>query len=202
MERLTMESSHRTYRRSDGILGVGFVIAICGTEQASIAWPDRPAERYIVEDMARNGVEEIVPIESVGSYVPEGLTAEKLLEELNEMEALGIKPSDLDGLTIATDGTITAAPGTEIVPDGEGGAVVVDLPDVGLLPDGSPAIVSEPELNAFTEAQAIRNYLADHGSGVTNKEVIAALKEMGVKVESSQVTTIKKEMASAQSIAS
>lgn len=226
-----MEPSHRTYRRSDGILGVGFVIAICGTQQASIAWPDRPAERYIVEDMARNGVEEIIPIELVGTYsapdgstvlyqkapesfvdamlnapggeivIPEDLTADDLIE-----------PADLEGLTIATDGTVTPAPGTDIVPDGEGGAVVVatagDDLEAGQMvsvTDGvalpTPAILPEPP--AITEAQAIRNYLNDHGTGTPNKVVIAALKVAGYKIESTQVSAAKKEIAaSAQSIGS
>lgn len=35
-----------SYRRFDGIIGVGFLIQYGGVDQHSISWPDKPAERF------------------------------------------------------------------------------------------------------------------------------------------------------------
>jgi hypothetical protein len=135
-----------------------------GVQQVSVAWPDCEARRYLADDLARNGVEEVFP-----------LTAEIPLGAVQWP-----CPPELADITIEPDGTVTPAPGLEIVPDGDGGAIVVP---------------EQPEPNTFTESQAIRDYLKEHGTDVTNKSVVAALKEKGVSVVSSQVTEIKKELA-------
>jgi hypothetical protein len=77
--------------------------------------------------------------------------------------------------------------------------LVISDPDGSSQPllneQGRINIPEQPEPNTFTEAQAIRDYLKEHGTDVTNKSVVAALKEKGVSVVSSQVTEIKKELA-------
>lgn len=50
-------SSHKFFRRSDGIVGVGFVILYGGVNQFSISWPDRPCERFTEEMAKMEGIE-------------------------------------------------------------------------------------------------------------------------------------------------
>lgn len=47
---------HFTYKRADGVQGVGFKIEYSGVVQHSVAWPDRPAERYKDDELARHHI--------------------------------------------------------------------------------------------------------------------------------------------------
>lgn len=138
------QTQHRTFRRRDGVLGVGFVMMFAGVEQASIAWPDRQAERFIVDDMDRNGINE------VGGKTHEDLGKE-VMPDVDPS-----KPTSEDGPAVSP-----------------------------------PLVLPNPFAEPISEAQAIRNYLAEHGTGATNKAIVEALKAQGVNVSSSQVTREK-----------
>lgn len=45
------------FRRSDGVLGVGFEIEFGGLPQLSIAWPDGPATRHTLTEAQRLKIE-------------------------------------------------------------------------------------------------------------------------------------------------
>lgn len=184
------QTKHRTFRRVvDNVLGVGFQMQYAGVEQISIAWPDCEARRYLADDLERNGVEELPHLAAIGGpwiathaidagqlCVLNGNEITPVAPQRKRTSSIAIEPD----ITIEPDGTVVPTPGLEVVPDGDGGAIVVP---------------EQPEPNTFTESQAIRDYLAEHGTDVTNKSVVAALKEKGVSVVSSQVTEIKKELA-------
>lgn len=45
------------YHRPDAVTGCGYVIEWGGMKQHSVAWPDRPAERFRDEDLIERGIE-------------------------------------------------------------------------------------------------------------------------------------------------
>lgn len=51
-----MATTPNTYRRADGVEGVGFEIDFAGRRQHSVAWPDRPAERFTADELERKRV--------------------------------------------------------------------------------------------------------------------------------------------------
>lgn len=51
-----MNCNHNTYTRSDAVVGVGFEIEHAGKRMHSIAWPDKPAERMMDDEMERKNV--------------------------------------------------------------------------------------------------------------------------------------------------
>lgn len=47
---------HITYNRPDAVVGVGFQIEHGGRSQHSVAWPDRPAQRFTSDELERLGI--------------------------------------------------------------------------------------------------------------------------------------------------
>ncbi|MFG0261018.1 MAG: hypothetical protein ACF788_01310 [Novipirellula sp. JB048] len=117
--------SHNVYTHTDGTVGVGFLIEHSGKPMHSIAWPDKPAERMTIDEIARKKINVRSPL--------------------------------LDG-SIANESEV----GTDL--------------EIGNEPGGKPK----------SEAQHIRDYLAEHPDA-ENSEVIEALESIGVEVTSSQV---------------
>ena len=182
-----MESRHKTFRRADGVVGVGYALMFAGVQQMSVAWPDCEAKRYIANDLGRHGVEEVIPVDQLEKWRP---------DEDDQVEPLTI--SELEKLT--------SDPAPEIGPTGQGSDA--DQTGIGQGSDSqSDAQTSEAteqtngptdqtsEAPPISEAQHIRNYLAEHGSGTANKVVVAALKAQGVNVTGSQVARAKAELA-------
>jgi len=54
-----MESKHRTYRRTDGTLGVGYLLKFADCSQACIAWPDTVPERIYAHQFEQAGIEDV-----------------------------------------------------------------------------------------------------------------------------------------------
>ena len=55
-----MESAvHRTFRRADGTLGVGFIIPFADCDHASISWPDTLASQHPVPHLDRLGIQDV-----------------------------------------------------------------------------------------------------------------------------------------------
>ena len=94
------------YKRPDGVVGVGFFIPYGGEFVHSIAWPDRQAERYTVDRLARCGIDcDGMTLDSLTDEAAEFLksdhgwrflTPEEVGETKAELaKALGIAPGEL-----------------------------------------------------------------------------------------------------------
>lgn len=173
---------HLTFKRkSDGVLGVGFRRDFGTYAVLSVAWPDDEARKYIDEpgELERMGVELVVESEPV------------------------IETHWMDEQSIVTESEFeTALTESEPITEAEATAEVEQV-EPSILPEP----ITEPAPNTFTEAQAIREHLAQVGLDVSNRSVVEALKAKGVTIKSSQVTdakdALRKEIAaSAQSIGS
>lgn len=66
--------NYKLFSRADGTIGVGFVIFFGGVNQFSIAWPDKPCERFTPDMAALEGISVLDPevIDSVVVEVPDG----------------------------------------------------------------------------------------------------------------------------------
>lgn len=49
----------RYFRRTDGIVGVGFFIEFAGLRQASISWPDRVSSRHTEDEFTRGTIVDV-----------------------------------------------------------------------------------------------------------------------------------------------
>ena len=172
-----------------------------GVMQASIAWPDRQAQRFIVDDFGRNGLEEVVTLTQLPHYAGKR-------EPLTVAE--DVKTPDGETVVNASD---------QIVPEGDGATVLSDQELKELTsqtpmgdyetPQSDPPIEPRVDHNESTsesdvadtqpvsEAERLRNYLADHGTGTSNKAVIAEFKARGIVVTSQQVSKVKAEFKAA-----
>jgi hypothetical protein len=177
-----------SYTRADAVVGVGFVIAFAGRNQHSIAWPDRPSERYMSDELAehRIAVEEM----NYGNC-DDGCK----LEIGREVEGVGrVFNVNTDGVHIDDIAADPVVGENETIVE----AVVEVLEDSPTLEE-SPGIVESPEvtfefLPRETEATNIRNYLTLYPEA-TNQDVITALHGYGMEVSSSQVSYGRKSLA-------
>lgn len=187
-----MESKHKTFRRSDGVVGVGYAMLYGGVTQMSVAWPDCEAKRYIATDLGRHGIEEVVPIEQLAQWTPEEddqvepLTIEKLETLFGEPPSL---QTIIEQVGLPITGPNEQPP--EVLPETSGPAEQTN----GAAPEAPGVPGQASEAPPISEAQHIRNYLAEHGSGTANKVVVSALKAQGVNVSSSQVNRVKAGLA-------
>jgi hypothetical protein len=94
-------------------------------------------------------------------------------------------PSDLDGLGVSVLGEATVSEVVAPTPAPE-----PEQPQ-GDQAEGEGESGSEP----VDEAAAIEAYLKEHGTDVTNKSVVEALKAQGIVIQSGQVTEAKNKLA-------
>lgn len=160
-----MESTkHRTYRRSDGTLGVGFVLPFADAAQACIAWPDTVPDRIYVHLLEQAGIED------VSEQMPQAAVT---METRKLLEPETVKPPEL-------------APKSP--------ELAVKSPELDANPMLSDAATDTQPHDADREHSLILEYLTEHGLDVTNKSVVDALKAQGVIVTSPQVTAAKNEL--------
>jgi hypothetical protein len=92
----------RKFRRHDGVIGVGYWIVWAGLDQASVSWPDAPANRYTQMQFDRGDVEDLGELQEI----PEPLNAEQVhamgLQQVCGTEAVPEVSNnvDLDKITI------------------------------------------------------------------------------------------------------
>lgn len=154
------------YTRRDHVIGVGFEIEYAGKRMHSIAWPDRPAERYMNDEL------------------------ESELCKVSPMGGGCCKPCDTP-LAVETPAVEPVAEVAEPAePTADAPPESVDpLPEVietqtPVDPIAPPEFVFNREL---TETVNIYNYLTVYPNA-TNQEVIAALNGFGMEVSTSQVS--------------
>lgn len=183
------QSKHRTFKRSDGVIGVGYLVTYAGVLQASIAWPDRQAQRFIVGDFERNGIKELLEPWDSATSVQAVKDADGEVTELTEPESLVevVEP-------LVVDGERLLEAGDKLQLDSEGGATVLPTEEADK-PDASSDV--SPSIGLVSEAQALRNYLADNGTGGSNKSIIAAMKAKGIVVTTQQVSHARAEFKAA-----
>lgn len=174
-----------SYTRADAVVGVGFVIPFAGREQHSIAWPDRPSERYLSDELAEHRI--VVEVNDCSSC---------RLEIGQEIEGIG-RVFNVDGASVHIDEIATDDVTKETLNATISETLVETLEDEPTLEDPSEADVPAPTfefLERETEATNIRNYLTVHPDA-TNQDVIAALHGFGMEVSSSQVSYGRKALA-------
>jgi hypothetical protein len=156
-----------SYRRNDGVVGVGFLIEYGGIQQHSIAWPDRAPERYSPSMLDFNliAAEPLSPF----LFVEPGLP--------------NVKPENDSVVPVDLTPVVPVEP-TLVVPVTPEPA----LPVVPVVPN-TPAEPAKPEVKPENDSEAdwIRAYLTDNPTS-TNAEVIEALGATGIVVTSSQVS--------------
>lgn len=199
----SMSTKHLTYRRPDGVLGVGFFIPWAGKFTHSVSWPDLPAERYTEDRLERMGVK------VVKMWIDESFSGSESDE--TQQEAEGETSSEASEQTVTPDADVVAPdvtdPGSESQSEATGNSSEGDQaglanPSPGTdeseatsdeSQDGSeqPEADEVSEEAQVSEAQAIRDYLASNPDA-SNKEVVAALKGQGIEITSSQVTRQRK----------
>lgn len=209
--------SHLTFKRKDGVVGVGFLHDLGSHKVYTVAWPDIEPRKYMAEpeEMERMGVELVVESAPViethwmGDPLIEQNGVGYVLADVSNFTFApgGVPCPDDSGITIAPDGTVEPTEGNAIIVEDGEAKVVSESEATAELNEVEPAILPEPAPNTFTEAQAIREYLGQVGLDVSNRSVVEALKVKGVAIKSSQVTEAKEALrkeiaASAQSIGS
>lgn len=158
-----------TYRRIDGVIGVGFVIDFAGKAQHSIAWPDRPAERMMSDELETWGIK-------TGQV---GLTQDGCPEPCCEPEQE--RPAVNDSVEdVSQEEPAVAEASADAIADSESEQE-----------QEQPAFVFDAD---GTEAGNIRSYLTAFPEA-TNQEVIRELNSHGMEVSSSQVSYQRNRLA-------
>ena len=221
------QTKHRTFRRADGVLGVGFLMQFAGVLQASIAWPDRQAQRFIVDDFERYGLEEVVTLTQLPHYAgkrepltvaedvktPDGETVVKAGDQIvlegegatvlsdDELKAVNENPHIPEPLKQELERRLEALQDEELkeltsqTPTGDYEMPPSDAPIEPTVEQTAESDVADTQ--PLSEAEQLRNYLADHGTGTSNKAVIAEFKARGIVVTSQQVSKVKAEFKAA-----
>lgn len=171
-------SKLQLFRRADGVDGAGYQIHHAGKPQISIAWADRPAERFTEDELARLKIRRMKTAETNSDGKPAETVTKKTVDELyDEKPAVSDQPVD-DLPTTAGESQENVE--TTGVPEQTTGAPEDETTEA-------------PATEPVSEAEAIRQYLAEHPNA-GNKDVVAALAEQGIEVGSSQVSREKRKL--------
>lgn len=163
----------RQFRRSDGVLGCGFLIHHRGGRKCfSISWPDRDHEYQTPEACAELGIEDLsqakIDAKAKAAGDEEARQAEKLRQEQAKADA---EIAEAQAQRMAEE---KARLESQPIPVEVEGSYLAHDPDA--------------------EHEMILEHLREVGTSVTNKSVVQALAAKGVKVDSSQVTAAKQSL--------
>lgn len=177
---------------ADGSIAVGYIQHGTGRPMASFVFPEGEPKRYDVGDLGGYGIElleEDVPADSSElEKLFEGLKEDYALSE-STLLAANAKIFELEEQVAKLNAELEAIKALPTPPTPE--------PQGEQTPsDGSQGSGDAPN-ESVDEAAAIEAYLTEHGTSVTNKSVIEALKEKGVVVQSAQVTAVKQKLDAA-----
>lgn len=189
-----MTTKNLTYIRPDGAKGVGYFIPFAGKYVHSIAWPDQHAERYTVDRLDRMRIQ-VEGMETIGRDGREYLRSELGWRFLTDEEAAEAQATVAEQLGV--DPGEFFATGPELSGDELAVAAAEDESMETATEEASQEVKGETDdEEPVNEAQAIRDYLAEHPEAA-NKDVIAALAERGIEIASSQVTRQRKAIGKA-----
>lgn len=194
----------RRFRRSDGIVGVGFYIQYAGLTQASVSWPDREAQRYTEDQFKLGALTDAGEV----NWPMIGATAEEMASLRSQKDAveMSLKQSAVENEKLAKkiEELLSDSQKNESVSEPESvqaeglseAEAETILEAAEELPAEEPAVettevVEEPKKS---EAQHIRDYLAANPDA-SNSQVIEHLATISVNVTSSQVATQRRRVA-------
>lgn len=202
----------RYFRRTDGIIGVGFFIDFAGLRQASISWPDRVSSRHTEDEFERGVIEDITD-----SVVGKSLVVDQEVDERGIQVAQSFNDwlqSVRDAGGDAWDGVDVESVLTELRGRVEQPVESDPVPpeNVGEPKESSEIVADEPQIEADSvgpsveppldvpepapkksEAESIREYITANPEA-SNAQVIEHLATVSVEVTSSQVAYQRKKL--------
>lgn len=175
---------------ADSSIAVGYIQHGTGRPMASFVFPEGEPKRYDVGDLGGYGIELLeedeASSEPSASEVKLQAENDALRANIDQLQAaLSAAQEEVNRLQDELEAVKNDKPSPPPEPQSE------ETPS-----DGSQGSGDAPN-EAVDEAAAIEAYLKEHGTSVTNKSVIEALKENGVVVQSAQVTAVKQKLDAA-----
>jgi chromosome segregation ATPase len=204
----------RRFRRSDGVVGVGFYVEHAGLRMASVAWPDREAQRYTDDHFQLKALEDEGEMKSILSAAEQEISAmESEVQELSEalsrfIEENHAKAQEIEekdsliesmqekiiGLEAAIAMAELSASDIEEIMNSEELASSEAPAEPSLVEPSAPLAPVASSEPFKSEAQHIRDYIAANPEA-SNSQVIEHLATISVNVTSSQIASQRRRAA-------